>query len=178
MPFQFSHLDLAGVVLIEPRVFSDDRGFFMESYKESDFRAAGLTEHFVQENHSRSKKGTLRGLHYQVEPKAQGKLVRVIAGEIIDVAVDIRGGSSTCGKWLSVALSSDNRRLLYLPPWCAHGFCVVSEHAEVVYKTTEEYAPECERGIMWNDPTLRITWPTDSPSVSARDSAWPPFRSK
>jgi dTDP-4-dehydrorhamnose 3,5-epimerase len=173
MPFRFQALEIEGVILIEPKVFADTRGFFMESFKRSDFEAAGVAGFFVQENHSRSRSGILRGLHYQCAPKAQGKLVRVIAGEIYDVAVDIREHSPTHGKWVAVPLSAENRRMLYIPPWCAHGFLVLSEEAEVVYKTTEEYSPDHERGILWNDPQLAISWPVVNPVLSERDQLWP-----
>jgi dTDP-4-dehydrorhamnose 3,5-epimerase len=175
MPFRFEKLDVGGVILVEPRVFADDRGFFLESYKQSDFTAGGIRGNFVQENHSRSGRAILRGLHYQLPPRGQGKLVRVIAGEVLDVAVDILEGSPTFGKWVGVNLSAQNRRMLYLPPTCAHGFCVISETAEVIYKVTTEYAPEWERGIMWNDPKLAIDWPIDTPTLSARDQKWPSF---
>jgi len=175
MPFRFKNTDIDGVILIEPQVFVDDRGFFMETYKESAFAAAGLTDRFIQENHSRSKAGTLRGLHYQVHPKAQGKLVRVTSGEIFDVAVDIRPESATYGKWVGYKLSAENRLSLYIPPGCAHGFCVLSSEADVVYKTTSEYAPNYERGILWNDPTFNISWPVQNPTISERDRAWALF---
>jgi dTDP-4-dehydrorhamnose 3,5-epimerase len=175
MPFRFSKTEIDDVVLIQPEVFADQRGFFMETYKESDFAAAGLTEPFIQENHSRSKAGTLRGLHYQIEPKAQGKLVRVISGEIYDVAVDVRPESATYGKWIAYNLSAENRSSLYIPPGCAHGFCVVSSDAEVIYMMTKEYAPNYERGILWNDRSLNIHWPITDPVISERDSKWPPF---
>jgi dTDP-4-dehydrorhamnose 3,5-epimerase len=177
MPFRFSKTEIDGVVLIQPEVFEDRRGFFMETYKESAFAAAGLTEPFIQENQSRSKEGTLRGLHYQIEPKAQGKLVRVISGEIYDVAVDIRQASATYGKWVAYTLSAENRSLLYIPPGCAHGFCVVSSDAEVIYKMTNEYAPDYERGIPWNDRSLNISWPIKDPIISDRDGKWPSFDS-
>lgn len=173
MPFRFTELELAGVVLVEPRVFADERGFFMETYKHRDYAAAGLPETFVQENHSRSGHGSLRGLHYQRTPAAQGKLVRAIVGEIYDVAVDIRPDSPTFGRWVGVTLSAENRRMLFIPPWCAHGFCVVSESAEVVYKTTAEYAPDLEGGLMWNDPAVAIAWPIANPILSERDRRWP-----
>jgi dTDP-4-dehydrorhamnose 3,5-epimerase len=173
MPFRFTELELAGVILVEPRVFADERGFFMETYKHRDYVAAGLTETFMQENHSRSGRGSLRGLHYQRAPAAQGKLVRAIVGEIYDVAVDIRPDSPMFGRWVGVTLSADNRRMLFVPPWCAHGFCVVSECAEVVYKTTAEYAPELEGGLMWNDPEVAIAWPIGEPILSERDRRWP-----
>lgn len=174
MPFTFRRLDIPEVVLIEPQVFDDTRGFFMETYKQSDF-APFVDGAFVQENHSRSQRGTLRGLHFQRGRHGQGKLVRTIWGEIFDVAVDIRPESPTRGKWVSAVLSAENRRMLYIPPWCAHGFCVLSETAEVVYKMTTEYAPAHEAGVMWNDPALAISWPISSPFVSERDEKWPPF---
>jgi dTDP-4-dehydrorhamnose 3,5-epimerase len=173
MPFTFAHTDVEGVILIDPKIFPDERGFFMESYKRSDFEAIGLTEPFVQENQSKSTYGTLRGLHYQRQPKAQGKLVRVVSGEIFDVAVDIRRGSPTFGKWFGATVSASNRRLIYVPPWCAHGFCVLSPEAEVIYKTTEEYAPAFEEGLRWDDAALGICWPVANPIISDRDRRWP-----
>jgi dTDP-4-dehydrorhamnose 3,5-epimerase len=175
MPFRFERLEIPGTILIEPSVFADDRGFFMETYKWSDFAAAGINGNFAQENHSRSAFGILRGLHYQRPPRAQGKLVRVVAGTVFDVAVDLDKNSSTLGKWIGVYLSAENRRMLYVPPWCAHGFCVVSEQAEVVYKVDQEYAPECEGGMIWNDPSLAIQWPANAPIVSEKDRRWPLF---
>jgi dTDP-4-dehydrorhamnose 3,5-epimerase len=174
VPFTFRRLDIPEVVLIEPHVFGDTRGFFMETFKQSDF-APFVDGAFVQENHSKSERGTLRGLHFQLGRHGQGKLVRAIAGEIFDVAVDIRRASPTRGKWVTAVLSADNRQMLYVPPWCAHGFCVLSDTAEVVYKTTTEYAPAHEAGVMWNDPALAISWPISSPLVSERDQKWPPF---
>ncbi len=173
MPFEFERLEITDVVLIKPRVFYDERGFFMEAYKYSDFAAFGITEHFVQTNHSRSVKGVLRGLHYQNPPKAQGKLVRVLMGEIFDVAVDIRKGSPTYGKWVGQKLSAENKQMLYIPPGFAHGFCVLSDVAEVLYMTTEEYSPECEAGIIWDDPDIGIHWPIKTPVLSPRDARWP-----
>jgi dTDP-4-dehydrorhamnose 3,5-epimerase len=173
MPFTFEPTSLPGVLIVTPRVFADDRGFFMETYKQSEFQAMGLTAPLVQENHSRSTRGTLRGLHYQRAPKAQGKLVRVVRGEIFDVAVDIRRGSATFGQWVGVSLSAENRRSVYVPPGFAHGFAVSSADAEIIYKTTEEYAPELEQGIRWDDPTLAIAWPVTSPILSGRDQQWP-----
>jgi dTDP-4-dehydrorhamnose 3,5-epimerase len=175
MPFTFAAAALPGVVIIEPTVFADSRGFFMETYKKSDFLAAGLDIEFVQENHSRSLHGTLRGLHLQRPPRAQGKLVRVLQGEILDVAADIRPDSPTFRQWETVVLSAENRRSLYIPPGYAHGFCVLSPEAEVVYKTTAEYAPELEWGVRWDDPALAIPWPISSPILSGRDSKWPPL---
>jgi dTDP-4-dehydrorhamnose 3,5-epimerase len=175
MPFSFRKLAIPEVLLVEPNYVSDPRGFFMETYKRSVFAAAGVDEVFVQENHSRSERGVLRGLHYQKEPYAQSKLIRVLSGEIFDVAVDIRPDSPTRGQWVAARLSAANRQMIYLPRWCAHGFCVLSDHAEVMYMTTAEYAPAHEFGIMWNDPKLKIDWPISSPTLSQRDQAWPPF---
>lgn len=173
MPFQFTQLGLPGVVLIEPRVFPDTRGFFMETYKQHDFVAAGLGDHFVQENHSRSAKGTLRGLHFQRPPKAQAKLVRVLAGQVFDVSVDLRPDAPTFGRWIGVTLSAENGRMVYIPSWCAHGFCVLSDTADVLYKTSAEYARELEAGIVWDDPTIGIDWPVRDPLLSDRDRALP-----
>ena len=176
MPFNFTRLASPGVILVEPTVFLDERGFFMESYKCSEFAAFGIKERFVQDNHSRSTKGILRGLHYQNPPKAQGKLVRVVEGEIFDVAVDIGRDSQTYGKWVGKILSAENKRMLYIPPGFAHGFCVLSEVAEVLYKTTEEYAPEYDAGIIWNDPEINIDWPIEHPILSKKDAALPTLR--
>jgi dTDP-4-dehydrorhamnose 3,5-epimerase len=173
MPFQFTELALPGVMLIEPRVFSDGRGFFMETYKHDDYVSAGLIDPFVQENHSRSGRGVLRGLHFQRPPRAQAKLVRAISGAVFDVAVDIRPDSPTFRQWVGVMLSAENKRMLYVPAWCAHGFCVVTAEAEVVYKVTAEYSPEHEGGVIWNDPELCINWPVSSPVLSSRDNGWP-----
>lgn len=173
MPFRFSPTKIPGVLLIEPMVFPDARGFFMETYKRSEFVAQGIREDFHQANHSRSTRGILRGLHYQRAPQAQAKLVRALAGEIYDVAVDIRLGSPTYGEWHGAHLSAENKRLLYIPVGFAHGFCVTSEVAEIAYMTSEEYAPELEGGIAWNDPELKIEWPVAEPQLSSRDRAWP-----
>ena len=177
MPFSVVRLSIPDVILIEPHVFGDGRGFFMETYKRSEFAAFGIDGSFAQDNHSKSDRGVLRGLHYQRAPYGQSKLVRVVAGEIFDVAVDIRPGSPTYGKWVSTILSAANRRMVFIPPWCAHGFCVTSETAEVVYKASTEYSPAHESGIAWNDPDLAIDWPVRSPTVSARDQQWPAFAS-
>ncbi|WP_153110537.1 dTDP-4-dehydrorhamnose 3,5-epimerase [Propionivibrio limicola] len=165
-------LAIPDVLLIEPKVFGDERGFFYESYNQKVFQeATGLAVEFVQDNHSRSAKNVLRGLHYQLPPKAQGKLVRAIVGEVFDVAVDIRKGSPTFGKWVGEVLSADNRRQLWVPPGFAHGFLVLSEMAEFLYKTTDYYAPEYERCIVWNDPLIGIDWPLDGvPQLSAKDA--------
>lgn len=162
---------LSGVLIIEPKVFGDDRGFFYESFNARRF--AELTGHdgnFVQDNHSRSAKNVLRGLHYQIK-QPQGKLVRVIAGEIFDVAVDIRASSPTFGKWTGVTLTAENKRQLWVPQGFAHGFVVISESAEVLYKTTDYWAPEHERSILWNDPAIRIEWPISAvaPVLSEKD---------
>jgi len=173
MSFRFRRLDTPEVVIIEPRVFQDERGFFMETYKYSEFAAFGIKERFVQDNHSKSRRGVLRGLHYQNPPRGQGKLVRAISGEVYDVAVDIRQGSSTYGRWVGAVLSEDNKRMLYIPEGFAHGFMALSEVAEVLYKTTEEYAPETEAGIIWNDPMIGIKWPIEKPILAPKDAQWP-----
>lgn len=161
---------LPEVVLIEPRVFRDARGFFLESFNMRTYAAAGLPDGFVQDNHSRSQQGTLRGLHAQAQ-QAQGKLVRVVVGEVFDVAVDVRRSSPRFGQWVGVTLSADNFRQLYVPPGFAHGFCVVSEYAEFEYKCTDYYHPESEVAIAWNDPAIGIVWPVEAPLLSARDAA-------
>jgi len=166
--------DLEGVMIIEPRVFPDARGFFFESYHADRYVAAGLPARFVQDNHSCSAPGTLRGLHYQLR-RPQGKLVRVLRGSIFDVAVDVRKGSPTFGRWVGVVLSADNKRQLYVPPGYAHGFCVPDDASEVEYKCTDFYAPEDEHGVVWNDPTVAIAWPVTHPLLSERDRAYPPL---
>ncbi len=176
MPFRFIRLELPEVMLVEPKVYPDDRGFFMETYKYTDFSRQGIAEHFVQGNHSHSWRHSLRGLHYQKDPKAQGKLIRVVAGEIFDVVVDIRKGSPRYGRWLSVVLSDENKRMLYVPPGFAHGALIASEQASLLYMVTQEYAPECEAGVIWNDPALGIDWPVEKPIISPRDQAWPCLR--
>ena len=163
---------IADVLLIEPKVFGDDRGFFYESYNQRAFiEASGLTPDFVQDNHSKSARNVLRGLHYQIK-QPQGKLVRVVAGEVFDVAVDIRRNSPTFGQWVGEILSADNKRQLWVPPGMAHGFVVLSESAEFLYKTTDYWAPEHERCIAWNDPTLGIDWPAlnGEPLLSGKDA--------
>jgi dTDP-4-dehydrorhamnose 3,5-epimerase len=175
MPFTFSATSLPGVLVIEPRVFADDRGFFMETYKQSEFADAGIAVDFVQANHSRSVRGTLRGLHFQRPPRAQAKLVRVIAGEVFDVAVDVRRGSPTFGQSVCATLSAENRRSLFVPAEYAHGFCVLSAEAEVLYSASAEYAPALESGVLWNDPALAIPWPVTAPLLAERDRRWPPL---
>ena len=164
-------------LLVEPRVFPDQRGFIMETYKRSDFEANGIPDQFVQDNYSHSIKGTLRGLHYQKLPRAQGKRVLVIQGEIFDVAVDIRNGSPIYGHWVGEALSSTNHQMLWIPVGFAHGFCVLSQEADVVYKVTGgEYAPDLERGIIWNDQEIGICWPVATPFLSEKDAILPPLK--
>jgi dTDP-4-dehydrorhamnose 3,5-epimerase len=164
--------ELPGVLILEPRVFGDERGFFMEMFHAKRYADAGIPGPFVQDNYSRSAKGTLRGLHFQ-EPQAQGKLVQVLAGAVYDVAVDVRRGSPTFGRWVAVELSTDNRRQLWIPPGFAHGFCVLSESADFHYKCTTLYAPEAEHGVLWNDPDLGIPWPLSEPLLSAKDAKAP-----
>ena len=162
------------VWIIEPRVFGDERGFFFESYNEQVFNeATGVSPRFVQDNHSKSVKGVLRGLHYQLPPRAQGKLVRVVQGEVFDVAVDIRRGSPTYGQWVGEVLSADNKKQLWIPPGFAHGFVTLSDTAEFLYKTTDTWSPEHERSILWNDATLNIDWPLNGlvPQLAAKDAA-------
>ncbi|MGB7951152.1 MAG: dTDP-4-dehydrorhamnose 3,5-epimerase [Candidatus Binatia bacterium] len=173
MGFRFHKLAIPEVVLIEADAFKDSRGFFMETYKRSAFVTHGLGDTFVQDNYSHSVRGTLRGLHYQKRPKAQAKLVAVLKGEIFDVAVDVRRGSPTYGRWVGETLSTENFRMLYIPAGFAHGFCVLSEEADVLYKVTNEYAPELDRGVIWNDPDIGIRWPTDDPTVSQKDAGLP-----
>jgi len=168
---RFQTATISGLLLITPKVFGDERGFFMETYQARSFAEVGIDSSFVQDNHSRSKQGVLRGLHYQIR-QPQGKLVRVILGEIFDVVVDIRRASPTFGKWVGVRLSAENRQQLWVPSGFAHGFYVLSEWAEVLYKATDFYAPQWERSILWNDPEIGIAWPllSDVPlSLSAKD---------
>lgn len=175
---QATPLAIPDVVLFTPRVFGDERGFFFESYNQRAFHeATGLTPDFVQDNHSRSARGVLRGLHYQIEPRAQGKLVRVVQGAVFDVAVDIRPGSPTFGRWVGEELSAENKRQMWVPPGFAHGFLTLSESAEFLYKTTDFYSPEHERCIAWNDPDLAIDWPLDGlePLLSAKDRQGQPL---
>ncbi|MGE4465965.1 dTDP-4-dehydrorhamnose 3,5-epimerase [Sphaerochaeta sp.] len=177
MPFRFSKLPLDGLVLIEPQVFTDDRGFVMESFKASDFASNELPSGFVQENHSVSSKNVLRGLHYQTLPYAQGKLIRCVRGKVADIAVDIRRNSPTFGQWVKEVLSAENRKMLYIPSGFAHGFVVLSETAEVIYKIHgSEYAPQYERGIRWDDPVLAIEWGVKDVIVSDKDMKQPLFK--
>ena len=165
--------EIADVLIIEPRVFGDGRGFFFESFNQNAFqKASGLGVNFVQDNHSRSARGVLRGLHYQIE-QSQGKLVRVVRGAVFDVAVDLRKSSATFGKWVGAELTEENKRQMWVPPGFAHGFLTLSESADFLYKTTDYYAPQFERCIAWNDPTLAVDWPLSgaSPLISAKDQA-------
>jgi dTDP-4-dehydrorhamnose 3,5-epimerase len=167
---------IEGVLVLEPRVFGDERGFFLESYNQKAFDdAVGHEVRFVQDNHSRSTKGVLRGLHYQLTPHAQGKLVRVTQGSVFDVAVDVRRGSPTFGRWVGVELSGQNHRQLWLPPGMAHGFLVTSDSADFLYKTTAYYAPQAERSVRWDDPAIGIDWPLPggAPTLSSKDAAAP-----
>ena len=168
--------DLPEVLILEPRVFGDERGFFMESYNARTFNTAvGYEVRFVQDNQSRSSRGVLRGLHYQLPPHAQGKLIRVASGRVFDVAVDVRRGSPQFGRWVGVELSDDNHRQMWIPPGFAHGFLVMSDMADFLYKTTDYYAPTAERSIRWNDPALEIRWPLDTltPTLSDKDIGAP-----
>ena len=173
---QVTETPIAGLLVLEPRVFGDERGFFMESFSERTFaNATGIDVRFVQDNHSRSSRGVLRGLHYQLAPHAQGKLVRVVHGAVFDVAVDIRPGSPTLGRWFGVEISEANRKQMWVPAGLAHGFLVTSESADFLYKTTAYYEPAAERAIRWDDPAIGIVWPDAgmAPVVSAKDAAAP-----
>jgi len=176
MPFTFKKLNIPDVMLVESKVFPDTRGYFLESFKESDFKNNGINTKFVQDNFSHSIKGVLRGLHYQKNPKAQAKLVIALRGEIFDVAVDIRKGSPTYGNWVGQILSEDNHELLYIPEGFAHGFCVLSEEADVLYKVTQEYSLENEMGIIWNDSEINIEWPIQNPILHEKDSKLPSLK--
>jgi dTDP-4-dehydrorhamnose 3,5-epimerase len=167
--------ELEGLLIFEPQAFGDDRGFFMEIFQRQRYRAAGIDTEFVQDNISRSMRNTLRGLHYQ-HPHGQAKLVQVLEGEIYDVAVDIRQGSPTFGRWVGIILSAENRRQFFLPAGFAHGFCVLSATALFLYKCSDFYAPEAEGGLCWNDPDLGIPWPVQAPILSERDSRFSPLR--
>ncbi|PQA84811.1 dTDP-4-dehydrorhamnose 3,5-epimerase [Limnohabitans sp. TS-CS-82] len=174
MPYHVMQTPLAGVLVLEPKVFGDGRGFFFESFNQRDFnKATGLSETFLQDNHSKSTKGVLRGMHYQVQ-HAQGKLVRVTQGAVFDVALDIRKGSSTYGQWFGLELSAENKKQLWIPAGLAHGFLVTSESAEFLYKTTDYYHPEFERSLLWSDPAIGIEWPLhllDAPPLLAAKDA-------
>ena len=168
--------DIPEVLVLEPGVFGDERGFFYESWNRRTFKDLGIDADFVQDNHSKSQKGVLRGLHYQIA-HPQGKLVRVVAGEVFDVAVDLRRASATFGRWTGVRISEENRRMVWIPPGFAHGFCVLSDHAEFLYKTTDYWHPQHERVLLWNDPDVAIDWPlSGQPIMAAKDEAGTGFR--
>jgi len=169
MAFQFENLDVEGIVHIEPDICGDQRGFLAEIYKYPEFKKQGIEKSFVQVIYSKSTKGTLRGLHYQKDPMAQGKLVSVVEGEIFDVGVDLREGSPTYGKWVGLTLNAEKKNMLYIPEGFAHGFCILSETAQLIYYCTQVYSPEHERGIIWNDKELDIAWPIENPILSDRD---------
>lgn len=173
MPFEFRRLSIPDVIFITPARFRDERGFFAETFRESAFRAAGIHQQFVQDNHSFSRKGVLRGLHFQRPPKAQAKLVHVVTGEIYDVAVDLRKESPTYRKCISEILSETNGAALFVPVGFAHGFYVLGDSAHVVYKVTEEFSQEHDAGVAWDDPDIGISWPTQAPILSAKDAALP-----
>ena len=174
MPFVFTPTNIKNVILVEPKSFSDDRGFFFENYKKSDFSSNGIDLEFVQDNTSKSDRWVIRGLHFQKPPHEQGKLVRVVSGEILDVAVDIREGSPTYGKWISAILSAENKKMMWVPPGFAHGFLTLSE-AVVHYKVTKEYNKDSEGGLIWNDADLGIDWGVKDVSLSEKDKTWPGF---
>lgn len=176
MPFEFKKLAIPELILIQPKCFDDNRGFFIETYKKSDFMKFGIFDNFVQDNHSKSTKNVLRGLHYQNPPKAQSKLVRCIQGEILDIAVDIRINSPNYGKWLGEKLSGDNKKMLYIPVGFAHGFLVLSDTAEIVYKTGEEYSFADDAGIKWNDDQININWNCENPLISDKDNKLPALK--
>lgn len=173
MPFTFHELSVPGVILIQPRIFPDERGFFMESFRTSDFRKAGIHEQFVQDNISFSQRNVIRGLHFQLAPASQGKLVQVICGRVFDVAVDIRRQSPTLLRWVTYELSEENHAMLYIPPGFAHGFAALSDTVKFLYKCTEEFSPQHESGIRWDDPDIGIPWPIKTPNISEKDMLLP-----
>lgn len=173
MPFIFTKTEIPEVIIVHTKPLSDARGEFAEVYKKSEFEAAGISDAFVQTNYSKSKKGVLRGMHYQAAPAAQAKLVRIISGSVFDVAIDIRKDSPTFGKWVGVTLSAQEKNMLYIPEGFAHGFCVLEDDTEMVYNCSREYSPEHERGIIWNDPQIGIAWPIDNPLLADRDAQYP-----
>ncbi len=176
MPFRFKTLAISDVVLVEPILFPDNRGFFLETFKATDFRMAGLPDHFLQDNVSRSRKDVIRGLHYQKNPKAQGKLISVLKGRAWDVAVDIRKSSPTYLQWVAIELDEEKRQMVYIPPGFAHGFLAMTDDVLLQYKCTEQYHQKSEGGIRWNDPDIGIAWPVQAPLVSERDRLLPDSR--
>ncbi|HUX13195.1 MAG TPA: dTDP-4-dehydrorhamnose 3,5-epimerase [Spirochaetia bacterium] len=173
MPFTFAQLNLPGLVLITPRAFTDDRGFFMETFKATDFERAGIRTAFVQDNHSLSHKGILRGLHFQRPPKRQAKLVRVVKGSVWDVAVDLRPASKTYRRWTAVELSASNNTMLFIPAGFAHGFLALEDDTHLLYKCSAEYDPALDAGVRWDDPAIAVEWPTSDPVVSSKDQDLP-----
>ena len=173
MSFGFRTLSIPGLILVEPERHQDGRGYFEETYRRGQFREGGIEEEFVQDNSARSSHGVLRGLHFQRPPAAQGKLVRVVRGEVFDVGVDLRLGSPTFGHWEGVLLNETEGAMLYLPPGLAHGYCVLSPEADLAYKVTAEYSPEADTGIRWDDPQIGVEWPLDEPHLSERDTGLP-----
>lgn len=176
MPFIFQPMEIPEVVLVIPKVFRDSRGAFLETFKSSDFKKAGLPAEFLQDSQSISKKNVLRGLHYQLPPMAQGKLVRALRGAFFDVAVDIRKNSPTYGKWVSATLTEENHYMLWIPPGFAHGVVALEDNSILLYKVTAEYAPQYDRGIIWNDPEIGISWPIEKPILSEKDEQLPLFK--
>ena len=177
MPFEFEPQKIKDVILVKPKVFGDNRGFFMETYKKSDFEANGIMGEFNQDNHSKSTKGVLRGLHFQKQPYAQAKIVRCLKGRIYDVAVDIRKGSKTFGQYVKVELTEDNKHMLFIPEGFAHGFVVLSDEAELIYKASGEYAPQADRGVLWCDKDINIDWEIDfEPILSEKDMKQPTLK--
>ncbi|PIN95042.1 dTDP-4-dehydrorhamnose 3,5-epimerase [Candidatus Pacearchaeota archaeon CG10_big_fil_rev_8_21_14_0_10_30_48] len=176
MTFEFEKTAVEGVILIKPKVFGDERGFFLETYKKDDFEKEGIIGDFVQDNHSKSKGGVIRGLHFQKGKYAQAKLVRCIKGKLFDVAVDIRKESPTYGKYFAVTLSEENKHCLYIPRGCAHGFATLSDEVEMEYKNDNLYSFENEGGLIWNDPEINIPWPIKNPILSEKDKNWPKLK--
>jgi dTDP-4-dehydrorhamnose 3,5-epimerase len=176
MPFEFKQLDIEGLILIQPASFFDERGYFLELFRSSEFIKYGIKENFTQDNFSSSKKNVLRGLHYQVEPCSQGKLMNVLRGRALDITVDIRKSSKTFKKWISVELSGENRNILYVPPGLAHGFLALTDDVCFLYKCTKEYSQHHENGIRWDDPELAINWQVKNPLISAKDMNLPLFK--
>lgn len=177
MPFKFQRIEiLPDLIVIEPVVFGDNRGFFMEFYNYKDFAEFGIKENFIQDNHSKSSKNIIRGLHWQTVPMAQSKIIRCTHGEIFDVVVDIRKGSPTFCKWVHINLSEENKKMLYIPKGFAHGFAVLSEEAEIIYKVDSFYSPMHDRGIIWNDPKIGIHWPISNPILSEKDRGLPTLK--
>ncbi len=176
MPFEFKRLEIPEVILIKPKVYKDDRGFFLETHKKEDMEKNGIKGEFVQDNHSGSERGVLRGLHFQKEPYAQAKIIRCTRGIIYDVSVDLRQNSPTFSRYLGLVLSEHNKHQLYVPKGCAHGFLVLSDVAEVEYKVDNVYAPEYEGGLIWSDPDVGVSWPLNDPILSKRDCLWPTLK--